>query len=59
MEPMDKNKPTKCAKKNFLEKTAFLTRKIFKKSMETEKKNQMYLSCFKIFFLVMPKPSFS
>jgi len=47
---MDKNKPTKCAKKNFLEKTAFLTRKIFKKSMETEKKNQMYLSCFKIFF---------
>jgi hypothetical protein len=47
---MDKNKPSKNGKKNFLEKTVPLTRKFVKKTGTTEKKNQLYLAFFKIFF---------
>jgi len=47
---MDKNKPSKKTRKNFLEKTATLTCKFFKKSGPTEKKNQIYLAFFTNFF---------
>lgn len=52
---MEKNKHTLGVKKNFLEKTAFLTPKIFKKPEITGKKNPLHLSYFGKISYTLPK----